>query len=543
MTTLPSVRRSLGYSLISWIEHYLVHGPGDVAGTPIALDDEFASFVVKAYAVDGSGRRLYDEAFLSRPKGRAKSEMAGLLAVAEALAPARFDHWAERGEVSPWGYAYVPGEPVGAPVRFPFIRCLATEEGQSGNTFDVVAFEMAHLAEHHGSTFAGIDLGRNANTSTRIYLADGGEIRPSTASSAAKDGGRETFAVFDETHLYVLPELRQMYDVVGRNLTKRKAAQPWGLQTSTMYSPGEASVAEMTVTAHELGTARRLLFDHRCGPEVDLDDLDALVVALRVAYGAATAWTDIERIAGKIQDPRTDPADAYRYYLNRPHAGAMDAVDGSGWDAAARTDEQLRPGEAVALGFDGSRSRDATSLIASRISDGRLFHLRTWVPADYPQERVPRGEVDKAVADTFEAYGVLYLFADPFRWQDYLDVWAGRWPKRVVEYPTNVERRMDAAIERFLTAFRSGELTHDGHEILAAHAKAAALAKGKRKPPRPDDEGPGLSERYLRVVKKRDGRLIDAFVAAILAYAARGQAVEDGALVPEPVQQFFASWR
>jgi hypothetical protein len=32
------------------------------------------------------------------------------------------------------------------------------------------------------------------------------------------------------------------------------------------------------------------------------------------------------------------------------------------------------------------------------------------------------------------------------------------------------------------------------------------------------------------VVKRKDGRLIDAFVAAILAYAARGQAVEDGAL-------------
>jgi len=149
MTTLPSVRRSLGYSLISWIEHFLVHGPGDVAGTPIALDDEFAGFIATVYAVDGNGRRRYDEAFLSRPKGRAKSELAGMLSVAEALAPVRFDHWAERGEVSPWGYQYVPGEPVGAPVRFPFIRCLATEEGQSGNTYDNVYFNLTEgpLAE------------------------------------------------------------------------------------------------------------------------------------------------------------------------------------------------------------------------------------------------------------------------------------------------------------------------------------------------------------------------------------------------------------
>jgi len=90
---------------------------------------------------------------------------------------------------------------------------------------------------------------------------------------------------------------------------------------------------------------------------------------------------------------------------------------------------------------------------------------------------------------------------------------------------------MDAAIERFLTALRGGQLTHDGHAVLSQHAKNAALAKGKRKPPRHDDgDEPGLSDRYLRVVKKKEGHLIDAFVAGILAYAARGQAVEDGAL-------------
>jgi phage terminase large subunit-like protein len=540
--TLPSVRRSLGYSLISWIEYFLVHGPGDVAGAPIVLDDEFAGFIATVYSVDANGRRRYDEAFLSRAKGRAKSELAGMLAVAEALAPVRFDHWAQPRETSPWGYHYVPGEPVGAPIRFPFVRCLATEEGQSGNTYDNVSFMIARLTESHGADFPGIDLGRNANTSTRIFLPDGGEIRPSTASSAAKDGGKESFAVFDETHLFVMPELRSMYDMVGRNLTKRKAAEPWGLQTSTMYAPGEMSIAEMTHKAHEDGTARRLLFDYRCGPEVDLDDLDALVAGLREAYGPAADWIDLERIAGKIQDPRTDPGDAARYYLNRPHAGAVDAVDGATWDAAARTDEQLRPGDPITLGFDGSRSRDATALIACRISDGRLFHIRTWVPADYPAGRVPRLEVDRAVSDAFEAYSVGYLFADPYRWQDYLDAWAGRWPKAVVEFPTNVERRMDAAIERFLTALRAGELTHDGHDTLSQHARNAAMAKGKRKPPRESDEGPGLSDRYLRVVKRKDGRLIDAFVAAILAYAARGQALEDGALNLEPMEEPWFVW-
>ena len=32
------------------------------------------------------------------------------------------------------------GDPVGVPVHYPFIRCLATEESQAGNTYDNVEY-------------------------------------------------------------------------------------------------------------------------------------------------------------------------------------------------------------------------------------------------------------------------------------------------------------------------------------------------------------------------------------------------------------------
>jgi len=79
-----------------------------------------------------------------------------------------------------------------------------------------------------------------------------------------QDGGKETWVCADETHLYVLGELKGMYSTVFRNLGKRKIAQPWGLQTTTMYRLGEQSTAEETLTAWrkgELGT--RVLVDHR----------------------------------------------------------------------------------------------------------------------------------------------------------------------------------------------------------------------------------------------------------------------------------------
>lgn len=189
---------TLGWQIADWMEAFLCHGPGDVEGDDLVIDDEIAYFIAWCYRVhlegDSEGRRLVQRAILSRPKGRAKSEIAGALVCAEALGPVRFSHWATEGEVSSWGYEYEPGEPVGKPVRSPFIRCLATEEDQSGNTYDnvVVMLTQGEAAEEYG-----LKMGKEVGI-TRVFLPGGGEITPSTASSAAKDGGKETFAVADE---------------------------------------------------------------------------------------------------------------------------------------------------------------------------------------------------------------------------------------------------------------------------------------------------------------------------------------------------------
>lgn len=550
-----SRERSLGWLCLAWWEHFVVHGPGDVPGRSLRrddpdglpLDDELAGFSVDCYALDQSGKRLYTSAFLSRSKGRDKSGHAARFGLFEALGPARFAGWARGGEVyrDPWDlgfeYEYVAGEPMGRPVTHPFLRCLATEEDQAGNVYDAIYF---NLTEGPLAAVPGLDPGL-----TRTYLPGGGEIVPSTAANASKDGGKETWVDFDETHLYVLRSLREMYNTIRRNLgLKRKDAEPWSLETSTMYAPGEGSVAEET---HKLaqqiaaGKARasRLLFDHReAFADLDLSDDESIFRNLREVLGPFAEVRDLQRMRDEIVDPRNDEVDVRRFAFNLPTPRSHKAVPPALYDAGARPGDPLRPGEKVTLGFDGSRSQDGTALRVCRLRDRKLFHERLWVPADYPDHRVPRREVDEAMRAAFAAYDVVYLYADPFRWQDYLDVWAALWPGRVVEFPTNVETRMDRAIERFLTALRAGELIHDGHPTSADHARHAVLAKGKRKPPREGDDG-GLEQHYLRVVKRRDGDLIDDFVAGILAYEAAGQAIEDGALLEEPAPAAIAAHR
>src|SRR5690348_16159463 len=61
-------RWALGWLAVAWIEHCCVHGPGDVQGQPVELDDEFAGFDVDCYALRPDGRKLYDSAVISRAK-------------------------------------------------------------------------------------------------------------------------------------------------------------------------------------------------------------------------------------------------------------------------------------------------------------------------------------------------------------------------------------------------------------------------------------------------------------------------------------------
>lgn len=514
---------SLGSRIVTWIEHYLVHGPGDVMGEPVELDDEFYEFIVRAYRLDPeTGRRVYRRAFLSRSKGRAKSELAGMLVCAEALADVRFAGWDANGE------------PVGRPVRSPFIRCLATEEGQSGNTFDNVSAMMAHLAESFGDEYPGIDVGRSAQSSSRIILHhQRGEVAPSTASSSSKDGGKESFAVFDETHLYVQPELRRMHNTVRRNLRKRREAEPWCLETSTMYRPGEESVAEKT---HDYFKAivegrvkeRGLLFDHREAPaDVDMSDRESLLAGLRVAYGPAAAWMDLDGIVAEIWDPQNDVSDSRRYWLNQVVAASDAWLSQVEWAGCADAAKSLADQDTVTLGFDGSVREDSTALVACRVEDGHLEVLGCWEKPEGPAGdgwQVDRVAVDAAVAVAFNRFRVIGFYADPPHFQDYVDRWMSEFGPRLLvrstqqrpmEWWTNRPKVMVDALERFHEAVTARHLSHDGGSVLTRHMLNARRRTGR--------SGVTISKEFPGSARK-----IDAAMAAVLAYEARADAVAQG---------------
>lgn len=550
--------RSLGWIGVWWIETFVVHGRGDPQGEAIRYGDEFTGFIVDCYAHDADGRRLYDSAFFSRPKGCDKSGIAAALVLFEAFGPSRFAGFAKGGETYTFlgqTYTYQPGEPMGKPVKNPLIRIMATEEGQTGNVYDSVYYNLNDAdAPLHALQAYGVDVGK-----TRILISSamgGGEIRPCTAGAASKDGGLETFAVFDETHLYVTNELREMFRTVNRNLKKRrKSAGTWYIETTTMYAPGEESIAEDTYRLADLimeGKARRprLLFDHRWADLASLDKVkvtDAetgkeraetedeymarLGAAFIEAYGDAMGWHDVETLIDGLFDTHQSESETRRYFFNALVAATNAWVQVHEWAAVGLAERRKaakargesfrfvppRRGDIITLGFDGGRSDDATVLIAVRVSDGYIFPIRIWEKPDGPEAKgwqIDRDEVDAKVAETFKKFRVVAFFADPPLWQDYVDKWEREYGEqlivkatasRAIHWYTARDSAAAEAAERLHTAIQDQTVTHGNHHVLTRHVLNA------RRWPRRGGVVIGKD-------KKGSSKKMDAAVGAYLAY-------------------------
>lgn len=510
---------SLGYEILDWLEAYACHGPGDVEGESLEdLDDEMRDHIIECYRIDPiTGRRCHDEAVLSRPKGRAKSEIAGIVGVAEGFAPARFDGWDANGQ------------PVGRPVRTPLIKCLATEESQAGNTFENIAFIAGSWGpDTHPEIYGGVSGIRQYQSATALYLPHGGEIRACTSGAASKDGGKETHVVADETHLYTLPELREMYATIARNLSKRKGAEPWLHQTSTAYAPGERSVFEDTLTAWRKGElGDRIFMNHReaKGP-IRIKDTEHTLRQLEDVYGDSAPWQDLERKLRDMRNPRICPDDATaaRYYLNRSESGkgawiAKDVHERQTWA------DVVAAGEPITIGFDGSLNDDTTVLRGCRMSDGYLFRIGAWPKPDGAAGigwEVPRADVLATVREAYGRYRVVRGYFDPHEWRTDIDQLAKEFgEERVIPWDTHRDTAMAHALDRLHVDLMNGVAWHDPDPLAHEHyGNAYVRWKGR-----------------LRLVRKENpqsARKIDSVVGDTLAYEARADAIANGWDTPTP---------
>lgn len=487
------------------METYLVHGPGDVLGEPIELLDEIRLFLYRAYEVyprdhELAGRRRFKRVVLSRRKGVGKTEIAAWIAIAELdpSAPVRCDGWRKDG-----------GEwiPVGAAVTDPYIPMVATTEEQTED----LAYGAVREIIMRGPLMEDYDVGLERI----VHKTAAGKLQALAAAPNARDGARTTHQHFDETHLFVLASLRAAHASMLRNIPKRRAADPWSLETTTMYAPGENSVAEGThkyaeAVASGRTEAHDLLFDHRQASERhNLKVTDQLVSAIREASGDAIVYTDVEGIVGLYRDPQTDENDFRRFWLNQKRKSTPRWISTDAWARLVKRDRKLADRERVVLAFDGSYRHDSTALVAATVEEKPyLTLLAIWEKPLKASStwRVPRREVEAEIERAMERFEVVELAGDPPGWQRELEDWAALYGDVVVEFDTNQTTKFGPACDAFEQAVFDKTLSHDGKEPLSRHVGNCVKRKSgrwnvadKSEPSSPDK--------------------IDAAVAAIIAYS------------------------
>lgn len=489
----PGELPTLGWVALDWFEAYLP-APNEEF-KPFVCTNEQAQLILHWFTLDTTGKFVFRRGASRRAKGWGKSPLEAAKALFEFAGPCRFGGWDAEGEPVgiPWGIG--DADPA-------WVQIAAVSEDQTENTYGAL---YSQLTARNGMIAAdlGIDQGR-----TRLYLKHrrGAKLEPVTASAGSREGQRITYAVLDETHLWNSRNGgKKLAGTLRRNASKMGGRT---YETTNAFVPGEGSVAEATHNAAQGGRSG-VFYDAIEAPDVEQDDPDeVMIAALEVAYGDA-AWVDLPRVLADIRDPASDWADSQRFFFNRNVKGEAAAVDPKLWDSLAFPRE-VPKGTPVGLGFDGSISDDCT-VLRGCTAEGYSFLIH----AQGPKVVINRTAVHEAVAQAFDYYRVGLMLCDPAKWWTEIEGWAERYgAERVLAFDTNSDKRMSAAVDRWLTGLREGTHTHDGDPLTDSHVKAAH--KRKARASAPDDD----SRTLYTLTKGEDHRKIDAAVADVLAYQA-----------------------
>lgn len=515
---------TLGFLVADWIQQHCFVADGWSMGDPFVHDGWQLWCTVNHYRVKPGAkfdpaRPVGAPAFVNRrslivgPQKTGKSPWGSSIVAVEAVGPVIFAGFAAGGESyrcedhgcgCGWVYFYEPGEPMGIPRPMSTIQLLATAEDQTDNVYRPLQemIRRGPLAEQMKVREGFIRLPHN------------GRIDPITSAPNSKLGNPIHFALADESGLYT-GRLAKVWETMRRGLAGMSGR---GIEITNPWDPMDNSVAQQTYASR----SKDIFRFYRKPPEgLEFTKARDRKKILRYVY-KGSPWVDLASIeAESAEILETDPAQAMRFFGNMLVQGLGSYIPEALW-AATEADVKVPDGAAVSGGFDGSRSGDWTAL-RLETRDGHRFtptygpdkRPTHWNPAEWPDGRIPRGEVNAAISEVFARYDVSRLYVDPRHWETQADAWAEQYGEdHVVQWPTNMVSRMFPALVRYLEDSHEGLTTHDSDPDAREHALHA------RKVAKPGDK-------YL-LGKPAEHMKIDILMADVLAHEAAADSRADG---------------
>lgn len=279
-------------------------------------------------------------------------------------------------------------------------------------------------------------------------------LRPNNLS--ASQSINPDLVIFDEVHM-------QRSDEIWNGMILAGDAAERGLVFG-ITTPGY----DVTGMAHDLYEQVRAgaldgIVHEAADAKVDLADERAVEAQLRIANPVLEDRPEmLPRFVEQIG--RISEHDFRRFRLGLWTAGGTAWLPYGAW-TARRSENPFEWTEGTWVGFDGSHSGDSSALVAVNPA-GQLTVCGLWErPSKLTGKaadtwRVPRADVQRAVAEAMERPCRPNLVADPPYWRTELQEWELRWPRRVFEFPTSSPARMAPACTTFFSAVMEGRI-HD----------------------------------------------------------------------------------
>jgi hypothetical protein len=482
--TLPEF--TLGWRILAWCGVWL----RDKHGKPWQFTPEQTRFILWFFALDSEGGWIYHSAVLQRLKGWGKDPLAACLSVAAMFAEVTFDHW--DGE-----------HPVGREEPAAWIQLVAVSQEQTQNTMKL----FPSLISIEARRYYGIQVGK-----LNVWgLGDTRQIQSVTNNPLSIEGKRPTLVIRNETQNWNSSNGgHEMAGAIDGNAAKSEDGAARMLDICNAYRPGEDSVAQRAregwdktqgddAQAADFG----LLYDSLEAPPdapLTVEDAPAVVASIR----GDAVWLSVKRIIASILNPSNPASESRRKWYNQITA-AEDAWADPNKVKLCPTDEQLAPGDEVVLFGDGSKSDDATGLLAVRVSDGLAQVLHVQQPRK--GSIVDRDALDHAVTLAFGTYDVIGFWFDPSHakdddaegdnrfWWPLCDDWMARYGNRLKFWAVNSGDRRHAiawdmtsparqslfvpAVEQLETDIENGQFRFHRSNWLLEHLINARRAPSK----------------------------------------------------------------
>ena len=465
------------------MEHFLIHGEGDLFGEPYKLLDWHKEFLLQWYEADDSGpafRWWYRNAVVGAESGASKTEFFAALAVFELCAARGWD-----------------GLPSEFHRKSHIITMAAASREQAGELFRQ-AQAMCGGTED-AKTPAPLS-GRFLVEANTIKYSDGvsGRIQRVAAKAATAEGGKESLLLGDELHEWT-GNLARVWTVRSKSLTKRKenpgrtiAMSTAGLGKGSM-PPEDSDPLLWRLRAQGLmeqanPDSRILLswvqppdeiIQQRPNPLAPPAERKANEEYLRNALKGMRApdqtWSVEERLK-EILTGAMPWVEALRYYFNmyvnltvESWLNEMPGV----WEECEDRDCATPPdGSEVVIGVDMALKWDSAALVVAGIlPDGRVgWWHKHFPPVDGRIDHV--GILDEVNTTLAERWQIMAVSYDP----RYFELPARMLEDQgfnVVEFKQSIERLVPAD-GLLYSLLRARKLAHMGGAVLNEHAVNAA---------------------------------------------------------------------